>query len=219
MLEIALVNGAPKKTDDLFSIDWHEGPGALTIRDQVTKTAFVSASPSNIINDPVFGMCYSYSSGSATGFVQQDTVQKPINFSLPSWELSVEAAGFSQIYRNTLLISQAINTSGKGGWYLIYASTGIRLFQLWYQDSTNTWRSFTADTSAPETAKFTFRLVRKNDTLSMYLNNTMIGATAINVSFNNADVPIAIGRFSDTASAYPWYGKIGKIRFFVPTTA
>lgn len=39
MLEIALVNGAPKKTDDLFSIDWHEGPGALTIRDQVTKTA------------------------------------------------------------------------------------------------------------------------------------------------------------------------------------
>lgn len=214
MLEMMI--GGPKQTaDGLLLIDWREGIGSSIVYDQVSKIRFTSGTSANIITDPDLGLCY-YPKGSSVGFIQSASpAGNPINLTLPSWELSVELK-LNTSSAGRVILSQAANMSGSGGWYLELA--GSRLLRFWYKDATNNWRYILSGNTAPTAIKVTVRIVRNGSNLTMYQNNSIVVATTSNVSFNGLSLPIAIGCWSDTTTSNPWNDAIGKIKFFIPTT-
>lgn len=214
MLEMMM--GGPKPaTSGLLLIDWREGSAASIVYDQVSKISLTCGSAGNITTDPDLGSCY-YPKASSVGFIQSASpALHPIDLTLPSWELSVELK-LSTASQGRVVMSQAANMSGGGGWYLELA--GSRLFRFWYKNATNNWYALLSGNSAPTALKVVIRIVREGSKLTMYQNNSITAATTSNVSFNGLTLPIAIGCWSDSTTSNPWNDAIGKIRFFVPET-
>lgn len=213
MLEMMMGNHS-QAAGGLLLIDWREGSTASIVYDQVSKIRLTCGSAGNITTDPDLGSCY-YPKASSVGFIQSASpALHPIDLTLPSWELSVELK-LSTASQGRVVMSQAANMSGGGGWYLELTSS--RLFRFWYKDVTNNWRSILSGNSAGTGIKVVIRIVREGSKLTMYQNNSIAIATTSNVSFNGLNLPIAIGCWSDSTTANPWNDAIGKIRFFIPT--
>ncbi|QXO10079.1 hypothetical protein pEaSNUABM37_00118 [Erwinia phage pEa_SNUABM_37] len=212
MLEM-LMRDAVAKTDDLFLIDWREGPGTKTT-EVVSKTVFNVGGTGVITNDATLGNCFRGNAGG--GMYQSGTIYNLINFSLTNWELSIDVIP-AAVNNGGIVMSRAFNGSGTGGWYFGFQPSTQGKIEFYWVGSNGVWNALKTANALTVDQLTTLRLKRTGTTLELYFND-QLQSNATNVTFNNSNVVLAIGSFTDTFSSRAFNGKIGKIRFFVPKT-
>lgn len=193
---------------ELFLVDWSSPTGTTSFTDKGGRVILNrSAVQVGIADDPLLGRC---TSSNGYGGWLQSNVQYPIDMRVNNWTLTIDTI-VAQVGVSQTLMSQAIASSGGGGWYIALTANAGR-FDLYWKDAGNVWRVISTVMAILIGIKLTVKVVRNGTSLSLYLNGTLAASTSNNVSFNNAAIAIAIGQWSDGLTN-TWYGKIGKIRF------
>lgn len=210
MFEAMLNVTGPAGTSDLFLIDWREGSGTKTT-ERASKSVFNVLGSGSLIDDPAMGKCFNNTGG---GAFQGDAVYNLINLSLPKWELSIEVTPTSVTNGGTLM-SRAFLNSGTGGWYLSFAPSTNGLIEFYWVSGSGSWTRLASTQGLVVGVKAKVRLVRDNNVMSLYINDTFQASFAA-PTFNNPSVVLAVGSFADTFSSRTFTGKIGVVRFFIP---
>lgn len=210
MLELVM-SSHKESVSDLFLIDWREGVGSTTT-EVVSKTVFNVGGSGNIASDATLTKCFVVSAGG--GMYQVGSVLGLIDFTLPSWELSIDVIP-AAINNGGIVMSRAYNSTGAGGWYFGLKPGTQGLIEFYWVGSNGIWNVITSTQALVIGQLTTLRLVRTSTALTLYFGNQQQATSSV-ATFNNPNITLAVASFTDSVGGRGFNGKIGKIRFFVP---
>lgn len=209
MLE-SLFNSRASNPGYLFLIDWREG--ASPVKEQISKTSWSLSGTGSVVNDATLGYCYS---GNGGGTWYQAGAYNIMDFSITNWELDIDLIPTSNW--DGMIMTRAQASNGGGGWYLGMTSARNGLIEFYWQNASNTWQVITSNVAMPLNVVTKLRLVKTGTDIKMFFGNTQVASATGRATFNNPLILLSVAGFADSYSSRRWIGKIGTIKFFVPT--
>lgn len=209
MLE-AILGGIARNTD-LFLVDWHEG--ATPVFDSRSGAKFDLNGTGSITNDSTKGLCYTGAGGGV--WLQTTGALNIIDMTLPNWELSVEVFPQLSLGEIATCSKKVLND----GWFFGFPAANTGYIEFFWSPTSNSRTSLISNTKLTLGTWTTVRLFRTGTSLKMLFDSTVVASTTLTREFLKSTIPLSIGGWSDsTRSDGRWNGKIGKVRFFVPTS-